>query len=138
MENANGKLFLNLSVFICSNITCAAASGSMMKGMWNSFLSVSCVRMKPGLTTCTCTPVLRRSAYMHSAKDIVPALDAVYPIDPGSPRNPVSDDVITICPASRATMPGTTCPKARIMPVKLISAIALARSASQSLAPKGQ
>ena len=42
--------------------------------------------MKPGLATWTVTPVRRRSAYIPSASHITPALDAPYPVAPGSPR----------------------------------------------------
>ena len=62
--------------FMWSNIACAAASGSMMKGMVKSFFSVRRVRMKPGLASCTSTPVRRRSACMLSASDMTAALDA--------------------------------------------------------------
>ena len=51
---------------MCSNMIRAASSGSMMKGMVKSFLSVSRVRIKPGLASCTATPV---SAGLQHALD---------------------------------------------------------------------
>lgn len=64
------------SVFMCSNMICAACPGSMIWGMLKSFLSVRRVLMKPGLQSCTSTPVPRRSQYIDSASDIVPAFEA--------------------------------------------------------------
>ena len=50
-ENTIGKLFLKASLFMWSNISRAASSGSIRKGIEKSFFSVSRVRMKPGLAT---------------------------------------------------------------------------------------
>ena len=70
-------LRLKRSVCMKSHMMPAASSGSMMKGMRKSFLSVRRVRMKPGLATCTATPLLRRSYCIDSARLITPAFDAL-------------------------------------------------------------
>ena len=57
---------------------------------------------------------------------------------PGRPRNPDSDPVSTTCPASRATICGSTAPMTRTAPVKLISAMAVASLAFHSVAGIGQ
>ncbi len=61
---------------MCSKNSRAALAGSMMNGILKSFLSVSRVRTKPGLTSCTSTPVPRRSLCIDSAMCITAAFDA--------------------------------------------------------------